>query len=230
MNFEEYRSRESERIQANRKRMEEDGVIFQDIYNAYIDDSVVIEEGAFIACNVTLKGNTVIHREAFIGQSSYLENAEIGAGTKVQTSYILDSKVGENTTVGPFAYIRPGSVIGNECKVGDFVEVKNSTVGVGTKLPHLQYIGDSDIGSGVNMGCGTITVNYDGKVKHRTTIEDDAFVGCNSNLVAPVTIGRGSYIAAGSTITKDVPENALGVGRSRQVNIAGWAEKYRNKK
>ena len=136
MNFEEYRSRESERIQANRKRMEEDGVIFQDIYNAYIDDSVVIEEGAFIACNVTLKGNTVIHREAFIGQSSYLENAELGVGTKVQTSYILDSKVGENTTVGPFAYIRPGSVIGNECKVGDFVEVKNSTFGDGSKPSH----------------------------------------------------------------------------------------------
>jgi len=120
-------------------------------------------------------------------------------------------------------------VLHDKVKIGNFVEVKNSVVGKGTKLPHLSYIGDSDLGSGINMGCGCITVNYDGKKKHRTTIEDDAFVGCNSNLVAPVKVGKGSYIAAGSTITKDVPADALGVGRGRQVNIEGWAEKYRKK-
>ena len=109
--------------------------------------------------------------------------------------------------------------------MGNFVEVKNSRVGQGSKLPHLSYIGDADIGSGVNIGCGTITVNYDGKKKHRTVIGDTAFVGCNSNLVAPVSVGAGAYIAAGSTITKDVPDGALGVGRARQSNIAGWTEK-----
>ena len=131
--------------------------------------------------------------------------------------------------MGPYIHLRPDTVIKDNVKIGNFVEVKNSTVGVGTKLPHLTYIGDSDIGGGVNMGCGCITVNYNGKKKYRTTIEDNAFVGCNSNLVAPVKVGKGSYVAAGSTITKDVPENALGVGRGRQVNIAGWAEKYRQK-
>jgi len=120
-------------------------------------------------------------------------------------------------------------VLKDKVKIGNFVEVKNSNIGVGTKLPHLTYIGDTDIGSGVNMGCGCITVNYNGKKKYRTTIEDDAFVGCNSNLVAPVTVGKGAYVAAGSTITKDVPGNALGVGRGRQTNIENWAENYRKK-
>ena len=131
--------------------------------------------------------------------------------------------------MGCFNHLRPHTVLSDQGKVGNFVEVKNSTVGEGSKLPHLQYIGDSDIGSGVNMGCGTITVNYDGKEKHRTTIEDNAFVGCNSNLVAPVTVGRGSYVAAGSTITKNVPEDALAVARGKQVNLEGWAKKHREK-
>ena len=116
---------------------------------------------------------------------------------------------------------------GDITKIGNFVEVKNSNVGVGTKLPHLTYIGDSDIGAGVNMGCGCITVNYDGKKKHRTVVEDNVFVGCNTNLVAPVTVKQGAYIGAGSTITKEVPENALGIGRAKQKNIEGWAEKQR---
>ena len=125
--------------------------------------------------------------------------------------------------------IAPDTVIGNHVKIGNFVEVKNSNIGTGTKLPHLQYIGDSDIGSNVNMGCGCITVNYDSKFKHRTVIGDNAFVGCNSNLVAPVTVGPDTYIAAGSTITKEVPANALGVARARQTNIAGWAKSYKEK-
>ena len=131
--------------------------------------------------------------------------------------------------MGCFNHLRPHTVLSDHVKVGNFVEVKTSTVGEGSKLPHLQYIGDSDIGSGVKMGCGTITVNYDGKEKHRTTIEDNAFVGCNSNLVAPVTVGRGSYVAAGSTITKNVAEDALAVARGKQVNPEGWAKKHREK-
>ena len=124
-------------------------------------------------------------------------------------------------------HLRPDTVISDKVKIGNFVEVKNSNVGVGTKLPHLTYIGDSDIGSGVNMGCGCITVNYDGKKKHRTIVEDNVFVGCNTNLVAPVTVKQGSYIGAGSTITKEVPENALGIARAKQKNYEGWAEKQR---
>lgn len=130
--------------------------------------------------------------------------------------------------IGPYVHLRPDTVIGDNVKIGNFVEVKNSHVGTGSKLPHLSYIGDSDIGSSVNIGCGCITVNYDGKKKHRTIIEDNAFVGCNSNMVAPVTIGAGAYIGAGSTITKDVPGDDLGIARAKQKNIEGWAAKYRN--
>ena len=225
MKFEEYRAEESKRIQENRRRMEEDGVIFQDLYNAYIDESVVIEKGAFIANNVTLKGNTIIHKGAYIGQSSFLNNAEIGANTKVETSYVLDSKIGEDTTVGPFAYIRPGSVIGNECKVGDFVEVKNATFGDGTKSSHLTYIGDADVGNNVNLGCGVVFVNYDGAKKYRSTVGDNSFIGCNSNLVAPVNIGEGVYVAAATTITEDVPSDALCIGRVRAENKENWVRK-----
>ena len=126
-------------------------------------------------------------------------------------------------------HLRPDTIISDKVKIGNFVEVKNSNVGEGSKLPHLSYIGDSDIGERVNIGCGCITVNYDGKKKHRTVVEDDAFVGCNSNLVAPVKVGAGAYVGAGSTVTKDVPADDLGVARAKQVNIKGWAAKYRNR-
>ena len=134
------------------------------------------------------------------------------------------------TAVKSFVHFRPNTVIGNQVKVGNYMEVKNSTVGDGTKLPHLSYIGDSDVGSGVNIGCGTITVNYDGKIKHRTTIGDHAFVGCNSNLVAPVKVGDYAYVGAGSTITKDIPAKALSVARARQRNIEGWVKEDTYKK
>ncbi len=127
--------------------------------------------------------------------------------------------------MGPFVHIRPDSQVGKNVKIGNFVEVKNSNIGEGSKLPHLQYIGDCDMGAGVNMGCGTITVNYDGKQKFRTKIGDNAFVGCNSNLVAPVSVGDGAYIAAGSTITKDVPSEELAVARAHQKNIPNWPDK-----
>ena len=118
--------------------------------------------------------------------------------------------------------MRPNSVIGKDCKVGDFVEIKNSNISDGTKISHLTYVGDADVGKNVNLGCGVVVVNYDGKGKHRTTVEDDAFVGCNTNLVAPVKVGRGAYTAAGSTITEDVPADSLAIARSRQVNKENW--------
>jgi len=129
--------------------------------------------------------------------------------------------------VGPYAYIRPGTELRQGAKAGSFVEIKNSVIGEGSKVPHLSYIGDTDVGSGVNIGCGTVVCNYDGFKKYRTTIEDDAFVGSNTNLVAPVKVGKGSYIATGSTITADVPEGALAVARARQENKEGWAERKR---
>ena len=134
------------------------------------------------------------------------------------------SAVGSETTVGPFAYIRPGSRIGKGCKVGDFVEVKNSTLGDGTKSAHLTYIGDADLGKNINLGCGVVFVNYDGTNKYRSTVGDGAFIGCNANIVSPVSIGDGAYIAAGSTVTKNVEEDALCVARARQKNIQGWAK------
>ena len=138
---------------------------------------------------------------------------------------ILESRVGSDTTVGPFAYLRPNSNVGSGCKVGDFVEIKNSTLGDGAKASHLTYIGDSDVGERVNLGCGVVFVNYDGSRKYRSVVEDGAFIGCNSNLVSPVHIGKNAYVAAGSTITKDVPEGALYVARARGKSLEGWVEK-----
>ncbi len=137
--------------------------------------------------------------------------------------------MGSGVTVGPFAYVRPNSVIGDRVKLGDFVEIKNSRIGDGTKVAHLTYVGDSDVGKNVNFGCGTVTVNYDRAKKHRTVIEDDAFIGCNTNLVAPVTVGRGAYTAAGSTVTDDVPPQALAVARARQTNKRDWASRHKLK-
>ena len=152
-----------------------------------------------------------------------LEHTDIRLLGQDYFSY-TDTKI-YNEILDNFEYIRPNCHIGDKVKVGDFVEVKNSNIGNGTKIPHLAYIGDTDAGEKINFGCGSIMVNYDGKKKHRTVVEDGVFVGCNANLVAPVTVKKGSYIAAGSTITKDVPEEVLAVARARQTVIEGWIEK-----
>ncbi len=153
-----------------------------------------------------------------------LTNVHIGDGNRLQFTCADDCEIKDGTQVGPFVHFRPQTVIGAGVKVGNFMEVKNSHIGDGTKLPHLSYIGDSDVGAGVNIGCGVITVNYDGREKHRTKIDDHAFVGCNSNLVAPVEIGEYAYVAAGSTVTKRVPSGALAVGRTKQRNIEDWVK------
>lgn len=224
MELQEYRDYESHRLESNKTRMLEDGVIFADIYNAYIDDEVIIEEGAYIANNVTIRGKSRICAGARIGQSSYIENSNIGANTVVDASYIYESSIGCDTKIGPFAYIRPGSVIGDGCRVGDFVEVKNSTIGDGSKSSHLTYIGDADVGERVNIGCGVVFVNYDGSAKYRTTVSDDAFIGCNTNLISPVEVGQGAYIAAGTTVTDNVPDDALCIGRERQTIKEHWVK------
>lgn len=225
MNIEEYRNNEKERIKSNIKRMNEDGVIFLDIYSAYIDEEAEIESGVTIFPNVIIKGKTRIYKNATIGLGTVIENSIIGENANIKTAYIYDSDIGKNTSVGPFAYIRPGSMVGDNCKVGDFVEIKNSNLGNETKASHLAYIGDADLGSGVNVGCGVVFVNFDGDKKYRTNIEDDSFIGCNSNLIAPVKVGEGSYIAAGTTVTEDIPEDALAIGRSRQTTKTEWVKK-----
>ncbi|MCH5186409.1 MAG: bifunctional UDP-N-acetylglucosamine diphosphorylase/glucosamine-1-phosphate N-acetyltransferase GlmU [Oscillospiraceae bacterium] len=201
------------------------GVTMRDPDNTYIEDTVEIDPDVIIEANVSLSGNTKICGGAVIGSGSKIINSRIGSGTEVMSSVITDSTVGENSHIGPFAYIRPGSEVGGNVKVGDFVELKNAVIGSGTKISHLTYIGDSDVGENVNFGCGCVTVNYDGKKKYRTVVEDNAFIGCNTNLVSPVTVRKNAYIAAGSTITDEVPENSLAVARSRQVVKTDWKDK-----
>lgn len=208
----------------NRRHME-NGVTIIDPANTYIDCGVEIGMDTVILPGCVLEGNTVIGEGCEIGPHTRLTDMKLGSGIKIQQTTAIESEIGDGAVVGPYAYIRPGCHIGNRVKVGDFVEVKNSTIGDGTKIPHLSYVGDTDAGERINFGCGSIMVNYDGKKKHRTTIGDDVFVGCNVNLVAPVAVEKGAYIAAGSTITKDVPEDVLAVARARQQVIKGWKEK-----
>lgn len=209
-------------------RLMDEGVTIMDPASTFIEEDVTIDSDTIIYPYTWLEGNTQIGEGCEIGPNVRLTNVKVGSDTHMQFTYGHDCEVKNSVTIGPYVHLRPDTVISDHVKIGNFVEVKNSNVGVGTKLPHLTYIGDSDIGSGVNMGCGCITVNYDGKKKHRTVIEDNAFVGCNTNLVAPVTVKAGSYVGAGSTITKEVPADSLGIARAKQKNIEGWAEKYRN--
>lgn len=201
------------------------GVTIIDPQNTYIDDEAIIGSDTIIYPGSIIRGKTVIGSDCEIGPSSTLDDTVIGNGTTFKNSVAINAKIGDNTTVGPFAYIRPNSDIKNNVKIGDFVEVKNSVIGNGTKVSHLTYVGDSDVGEKINFGCGTITVNYDGKNKFRTVIEDNAFIGCNTNLVAPVKVGKGAFIAAGSTITDDVDDNALAIARSRQTVKKDWKKK-----
>ena len=203
------------------------GVTIMDPASTFIENGVTIGRDTIIYPYTWLEGSTVIGEDCEIGPNVRLTNVQVGNECHLQFLYGHDCSVLDRVTAGPYVHLRPDTVIGERVKIGNFVEVKNSHVGTGTKLPHLTYIGDSDIGSGVNMGCGCITVNYDGKTKHRTTIGDDVFVGCNTNLIAPVTVRSGSYIGAGSTITKEVPENSLAIARARQKVIEGWAGKRR---
>jgi len=224
MNYEEYKTMAEARLALN-IRLLESGVEFIDIERAYIDPAAQIGRGTVIGACVTIEAGTVIGEDCIIGQNTRIKGSTIGRASEIQSSVILDSAIGEETKVGPFAYIRPGSSIGSHCKVGDFVEVKNSSMGDGSKASHLAYIGDSDVGKDVNIGCGVVFVNYDGKRKHRSIVGDGAFIGCNTNLVSPVVVEEGSYIAAGSTVTTNVPKGALFVSRTKGRVIEGWVDR-----
>lgn len=208
----------------------ENGVTLIDPKTTYIGADVEIGKDTIIYPNNILEGNTVIGENCLLYQNSRIKDSVIGNEVDIQSSVILDSKIGDNTTVGPFAYIRPDSIIGKSTRIGDFVEIKKATIGDGTKVSHLTYIGDAEVGSGCNFGCGTVVVNYDGKEKHKTIIGDHSFIGCNTNLVSPVKVGDNTYIAAGSTITAEVKEGDLAVARAKQRNISGWVEKRGLKK
>jgi len=203
----------------------DEGVTVVDPAVTYVDPGVIIGQDTIIFPFTFLEGKTLIGTDCRIGPWTRISDSRLGAEVAVQNAVITGSVVENKAVIGPFTYVRPGSVIGQGAKIGDFVEVKKSTIGEGSKVPHLSYIGDAEIGRNVNVGAGTITCNYDGQQKWPTIIEDGVFVGSNANLVAPVRVGKGAYVAAGSTITKDVPPGALGVARGRQANIPDWRKK-----
>ena len=208
-------------------RLLEQGVRVMDPNSCYIGPRVRVGEGTVLLPGTILRGETVIGRNCEIGPNAMIRDCTVGDGVTVNASQLNESTVDDGVKLGPFAYIRRNCHVGANVKVGDFVELKNSTIGAGTKISHLTYVGDSDVGRRVNFGCGTVTVNYDGAQKFRTTIGDDAFIGCNTNLVAPVKVGDGAYTAAGSTITDEVPADSLAIARTRQTVKKQWAAKRR---
>ena len=211
-------------------RLSAAAVRFLDKESAYIGPRVRVGGGTVILPGTILRGETVIGGSCEIGPNTMIRDCVIGDRVTVNASQLNESTVDDGAAVGPFAYVRPHCHVGKDVKVGDFVELKNSTIGDGTKISHLTYVGDTDAGAHINFGCGTVTVNYDGTAKFRTTIGDHAFIGCNTNLVAPVKIGEGAYTAAGSTVTEDVPADSLCIARSPQTIKVQWAAKRRRAK
>lgn len=211
------------------KRHMQNGVTLIDPMNTYISPDAVIGSDTVIYPGTVIKGEVQIGEDTIIGPHTEIMNSSIGNRTVIKQSVVNHSKVGNDVNIGPFAHIRPDSVIGNEVKIGNFVEIKKTQFGDRSKASHLSYVGDAEVGTDVNLGCGSITVNYDGKNKYLTKIEDGAFIGCNSNLVAPVTVGEGAYVAAGSTVTEDVPGKALAIARARQVNKDDYVKNIHKK-
>jgi len=197
------------------------GVTMIDPNSTYIDYDVVIGKETIIYPGTILEKATIIGENCIIGPNTRIINSAIKNDVTIESSKVIDSFVDDNSSVGPFAYLRPGTKLGKHVKIGDFVEVKNSVIGDGSKASHLSYIGDGEVGKDVNIGCAVVFVNYDGKKKHKTIVKDGAFVGSNSNLIAPVTIEEEAYVACGSTITDDVDKEALAIARARQVNKPG---------
>lgn len=209
------------------ERWMREGVTVMDPATTWIDADVVLAPDVVLLPGTQLLGATVVGEDAVIGPDSTLKDCEIGAGARIVRVHAELAVVGEQADVGPFSYLRPGTRLGAGGKIGGFVETKNADIGAGAKVPHLSYVGDAVVGEAANIACGVITVNYDGTTKSTTTIEDGAFVGCDTMLIAPVTVGAGSYVAAGSTITDDVPADALAIARARQTVKEGWAARRR---
>jgi len=206
------------------------GVRVEDPASTHVGPEVVVEPGALLRPFTILEGRTVVRAGAVVGPFVRLVDVEVGPDAQVLDHCLLrESVVEAGASVGPFAHLRPGSRVGARAKVGNFVELKKTVLGEGSKAQHLSYLGDATVGPGVNIGAGTITCNYDGVTKSPTLIEAGAFVGSDTTLVAPVTVGAGAYVGAGSTITEDVPPDALALGRARQVTKPGWAARRRER-
>ena len=207
----------------------QNGVIVLEPDRTVIEADVLIGSGTVIHANNTLQGETRIGAGCTLFPGSRFLGAIVGDDTTVEHSVLLQCSVGSHTTVGPFAYLRPKAVVGDHCRIGDFVEIKNSVIGDETKVSHLTYVGDADLGRNINLGCGVVFVNYDGKLKHRTVVEDNAFIGCNVNLVSPTHVGKDAYIAAGSTVDHPVPADALFISRPQSVIKEGWVSRRKEK-
>lgn len=216
------------RDRINREHMM-NGVTIVDPVSTYIEKDVAIGADTVLHPGTVLRGKTAIGEDCSIGPNCELTDTVVGAGVHIKHSILSEAEVGDGCSVGPFAYLRPGAKLAGNVKIGDFVEIKNAFLDEGVKVSHLSYIGDAQVGKNVNVGCGAITVNYDGFNKHKTVIGDEAFVGSNVNLIAPVTIGKGAFLVAGSTITHDVADNDVAIARERQTNKAGYAEMLRAK-
>ena len=201
------------------------GVTVIDPDSTFIDKNVKIDEDVIIYPFTIIKGNTNIGKGSIIGPDAYIVDSNIGSNVKVIKSYIENSHIKDGANIGPYAHLRPESTIGEGARIGNFVEIKKSIIGKETKISHLSYIGDANIGKGVNIGAGTITCNYDGEKKNKTKIEDNVFIGSNNTLVAPITIEKNAYTGAGSTLTEDVPSYSLALGRARQINKINWVKK-----
>lgn len=201
------------------------GVTVLDPASTWVDAGVEIDSDVTLEPGTTLRGSTRVGRDSIVGPLSTVIDSELGAGVRVVHSYLDGARVGDEATVGPFAYLRPGAELAAGAKAGTFVEIKNSRVGEGAKVPHLAYVGDAEVGAGANLGAGTITANYDGKAKHETKIGDGARIGVHTSLVAPVSVGEDAYTGAGSVIREDVPDGTLAVSAGDQRNIEGYAER-----
>jgi len=200
----------------------ERGVQIEDTASVFIGPDVRIAKGVVIASNNTLKGETILKADVKLNVGNYLEDAIIEQSAIITSSQIYKSFIGNNTSVGPYAYIRPDTIIGSDCRIGNYVEIKASIIGDGCKISHLTYVGDCEMGDGCNIGCGVVFVNYDGKHKHKAKVGKNVFVGSNANVIAPIVISDGAFIAAGSTIQRDVEPGALAIARARQVNKLNW--------
>lgn len=217
-------------LAAKRRQLLDAGVEMLDPLSVYVEDTVTVGAGTMLLPGTILRGGTAIGENCEIGPNVMLKNCTVGQGTTINASQCEDSQIGPDCEIGPYTHIRPHCVVGEGSKIGAFVQLKNCNLGAGTKMAHLTYVGDSDVGSHCNFGCGTVTCNYDGFEKSRTTIGDHVFVGCNTNFVPPVTVGDGAYIAAATTVTEDVPADAMAIGRPRQQVKEGWAAANRKKR
>ena len=217
-------------MQARRAALLAQGVIMMDPGAVYVEEQVTVGAGTVLLPGTILRGTTRVGENCTIGPNVMLTDTTVEDGVTINTAQVEQSVIRARCEIGPYTHIRPHCDVGEGSKIGAFVQLKNCNLGAGTKMAHLTYVGDADVGERVNFGCGTVTCNNDGNAKFRTTIGNDCFVGCNTNLVAPVTLGDGVYTAAGSTVTSDVGADSLVIARARQVEKPGWAAEHRKKK